>query len=772
MKPMTRFSCIVGGGCLMLLAGGSQLEGRRPARSSPAVPTERREAFTLSGLPVDLIENRGQWDTSARFVATRGAAWTALEPDGFALHVAGSQHSAPVRLVFENTPGRASLAGEERRRGRYNYFLGNDPSRWRSDVPAYGAVRYRNLYEGVDAIVRDRQGRLEYDLVLLPAAHLDRVAIRVEGAAAFRVENDGSLVVETADGNLRQTPPRTWEELPDGTRRAIDSRFRKIDATRYGFAADRHDPALRLVVDPGLEWSTFLGGGSREEIHGLALTRDGTGDVVVTGHTWSADFPATLGVFGTNPVVPFVARLNASGTALVYATLFGGTGGNVAYAFDVALDASSAPVVVGTTNTLDFPTTAGAYDTTFNAPPGSLNREWDAFVTRFNPTGSQMVFSTFLGAAPIPDATMPGGERGGAEEAHKVVVDALDRVIVAGWTTSENFPTTPGAYDRTLEVLRVPVAGGTIESRTDAFVSRLSPNGAQLTYSTYLGGQSDDLVKDMVIDPQGVLTLVGVEAPLETFDAQNNRTDHGTPFPTTADAVSRTHLGASDSFVARLSLDGAGAADLKYSTILGGFYIDEATGVALDPNNPELVTVCGDNRSWDFPTTPGAWSRAPIFLTDGTPYYSGFLTRFRFPATGGGSLVWSTLIEGTIGAQLAQSVAVDASGDVIVVATDEGGLPTTERSYKRVPASGIYVARFSGDGRNLLYSTFLHGSSGVFGDLLLKKYIVSSGPHAAIVAGSTLFTDFPTTPGAYDRLFGSNGTSDNFSTPMTASCPS
>jgi len=120
MKPMTRFSCIVGGGCLTLLAGGSQLEGRRAAQSLPAAGTESRAPFTLSGLPVDLIENRGQWDTSARFVATRGAAWTALEPDGFALHVAGS-HSAPVRLVFENTPGRVSLAGEERRRGRYNF---------------------------------------------------------------------------------------------------------------------------------------------------------------------------------------------------------------------------------------------------------------------------------------------------------------------------------------------------------------------------------------------------------------------------------------------------------------------------------------------------------------------------------------------------------------------------------------------------------------------------------------------------------------------------
>jgi hypothetical protein len=371
-----------------------------------------------------------------------------------------------------------------------------------------------------------------------------------------------------------------------------------------------------------------------------------------------------------------------------------------------------------------------------------------------------MVFSTFLGAAPIFDATRPGSQRGGDESARNVVVDGTDSVIVAGYTTSENFPTTVGAYDRTHSSLTVPVQGGTIESRTDAFIARLNSIGTQLTYSTYLGAQSDDIVKGMVIDAQGVLTLVGVEAPLETFDAQGNRTDHGIPFPTTPDAVARTHLGASDTFVARLSLDGAGAADLKYSTILGAFYIDEATGVALDPNNPELITLTGNSRSWDFPTTAGAWKRAPTFMADGTPYYSGFLVRFRFPATGGGSLVWSSLLLGTATGVFADSVVVDQSGDVIVIGSDTAGtFPTTDGSYKRLPAKGSFLARFSGDGKTLLHSTLLHQPSGV---LVLRMKAASSGLHGVVVAGSTLLPDHPTTPGAFDRVFGSDGTTDNF----------
>src|SRR6185436_19539746 len=356
-----------------------------------------------------------------------------------------------------------------------------------------------------------------------------------------------------------------------------------------------------------------------------------------------------------------------------------------------------------------------------------------------------------------------GSSRGGDESARNVVVDASDNVIVAGYTTSENFPTTAGAYDRTLSTLSVAVDIGTIESRTDAFIARLTPDGRQLTYSTYLGGQSDDIVKDMAIDVQGVLTLVGIEAPLETVDPQGNRTDHGIPFPTTADAVTRTHRGASDSFLARLRLDGTGTGDLKYSTIFGAFYIDEATGLALDPNNPELVTISGYSRSWDFPTTAGAWKRAPLFLADGTPYYSGFLARFRFPAAGAGSLVWSTLVGGTtFTGQFADSVVIDPSGDVIVVGSDiAGDFPTTERSFKRLPQKGDFLARFSGDGRTLLYSTLLHNPSGV---LVFRKKIVSTGPHAVVIAGSTLFTDFPTTPGAFDRVFGSDGTSDGFHT--------
>lgn len=741
----------------LLLPAAPSLDGNRPDTRPDVSLSDPRGA-----LPLDFVANVGQWEGPSRFVARQGRVAVALATDGVTLQMAGDRPAA-VSLAFEGASKMVVLAGEGERRGRYNYFIGNDSRRWRSNVPAFGAVRYRGLYPGVDLRVLQRAGRLEYDVLLSPGADLDAVAIRAGGASGLRIDADGALILRTAAGELRQSAPVTWEELPDGTTRRIASRFRQIDGTRYGFEVPGRDSTRPLVIDPGLEWSTFLGGGNREEIHGLALTRDGSGDIVVAGSTWSADFPtAPPGSLGASPLIPFVARLDSTGSSLVYATLFGGTNGNVSFGLGLALDASSAPIVVGETNAANFPTTPGAYQPAFNEPSAAINRGWDAFVTRFNASGSAMVFSTFLGASPIFDASFAGSKRGGDEGARAVVLDATDSIIVSGFTTSENFPTTAGAYDRTLSVLTVPVAGGTIYSRTDAFVARLSPNGTQLTYSTFLGGQSDDVVKDMVIDPQGVLTVAGIEAPLETFDGQGNRTDHGVPFPTTPDAVARTHLGASDSFLARLSLDGAGTADLKYATILGGFYIDEATGLALDPNDTALVTLTGNTRSWDFPTTAGAWRRAPVFLADGTPYYTGFVTRFRFPAGGSGSLVWSTQIVGTTTGQFADAVVIDPSGDVIVVGSDiAGSYPTTDRSFKRLPAKGSFLSRFSGDGRNLLYSTLLHKPSGV---LVLRMKAVSAGPHAVVVAGSTLHPDHPTTPGAFDRVFGGNGTSDGFHT--------
>ncbi|HEY3108188.1 MAG TPA: hypothetical protein VGL23_05515, partial [Chloroflexota bacterium] len=668
-------------------------------------------------MPLDFVENRGQWEVPAKFVARRGSLAAAFDDNAIRLNL-GSAHSA-LGLTFEGASPDATLVGEGERGGRYSYFIGDDPTKWRSQVASYGGLLYRGLYEGVDLRVTEDGDQLRYDLLLAPGADVGQIVVRADGADRPSIADDGSLVLQTASGPLRQSPPLTWEELPDGLTRRLESRFRIIDAQRYGFEALGHDPRLALVIDPGLDWATFLGGSGDETVEGLAIVTDGTGDIVVAGQTWSPDFPRTGGNLGPTGMTPYVARLNASGTALVYATLFGGTFNHSVK--HVALDASNRPVVVGDTNSLDFPTTPGAFDRT---PPDGMRGDYDAYVIKFNATGSGLVFSTYLGGSP----------GSGLDQAWRVGHDPAGSVTVAGITTSPDFPTTPGAFDRTL-------AG------RDIFIARLDPTGSQLTYSTFLGGEASEDVFGMVVDGQGFVTLTG-----QTFS---------TTFPVTPDAFDPTYNGFGDAFVARLKLDGAGAADLKYSTFLGGAqYIEAGNGIALDPNNPQLVTVSGFTRSGDFPTTAGALLRTHFAPVDTR---MAFVARFHFPAAAPGQLVWSTFY-GAPGNQSADDVVVDSTGAAIIVGgTAANNPPTTERAFDRIPGAGYgvgfpegkadgYVARISADGGRVLYCTLLGGS---YSDTV--SHVAYAGGTSVVVAGLTSSPDFPVTAGAFDTVYASDG---------------
>src|SRR5262249_6473771 len=265
---------------------------------------------------------------------------------------------------------------------------------------------------------------------------------------------------------------------------------------------------------------------------------------------------------------PYVARLSSTGTTLKYVTFFGGTFNHSVK--DVALDASGDPIVVGDTNSIDFPTTAGAYDT---PPPGGVRGDYDAYAIKFNASGSGLIFGTYLGGSP---------NSANLDQAWRVGVDPTGSVIVAGVTTSPGFPTTAGAYSRTLH-------------GRDIFVSRFHPTGAQLAYSALFGGGRYDEAFAVVVDSQGFVDLTGkTSAGASTI----------TPFPTTADAFDRTFDGTADAFVARFKLDGLGSADLRYSTFLGGTQsIEAGDGIAVDPTDPTFVTVAGFTRSGDFPTT-------------------------------------------------------------------------------------------------------------------------------------------------------------------------
>ncbi|MCI0585842.1 MAG: hypothetical protein L0323_03260 [Planctomycetes bacterium] len=604
-----------------------------------------------------------------------------------------------VRLDFEGALETVSLEGEGEQPGIYSFFLGKDPSKWRTDVPAYTSVLYRGLQEGVDLRVREQEGRLEYDLILAPGADLGRIVVRCDGTEGIEIEPDGSLAMKTALGPIRHSPPVTWQVLAGGERMPIEARFRQLGSDRFGFEVPGRDPSLALVIDPGLLYSTFLGGTFGGYDYPYALALDASGAATVAGLTYSGDFPATPGAYDTSFNDAFVTRLSPSGGSLLFSTFLGGAGQD--YPNALAVDASGATTLAGSTASANFPTTAGAYDTTFAGPR-------DAFVARLSPSGGSLLYSTFLGGT-------------GETDAYALALDSSGSASVAGTTFSIGFPTAAGAYDTS--------ANGYY----DAFVSRLSPSGGSLLYSTFLGGANLDTPYALALDASGAVTVAG-----RSFSSN---------FPTTAGAYDTSYNGGpilrSDPFVSRLSPSGG---SLLYSTLLGGTENDAALALALDGSG--AATLTGVTESSDYPTTVGAFDTSFGGLGD------SFVTRL---SPSGGSLLFSTFLGGTAEDDYARALALDGSGSATVVgSTDSPDFPTTAGAYDTsydgggsLYPSDAFVTRLSPSGGSLRYSTFLGGTSD--SDYASALALDASG--AATVAGYTASSDFPTTGGAYDTTF-------------------
>ena len=692
--------------------------GVRRSPECVAAPKVTAEGPKMLGrLPVAFVPNLGQWEHGAQYVARVGAMTVFLEQHGWSVTLVERPSSkererrdsvderpargVAVRMTFAGAR-QPEIIAEERLPGVHNYFLGNDPSKWRSDVPLYGAVRYREVYSGVDVRAREHDGHFEYDLLLQPGADLEPVEIVVGGIDRMHLDEQGALVMETRLGPVRMPVPLSWEEGASGEKELVACRYVLRSGDRFGFEVTGRRPGWSLIVDPGLVWSTFLGGTSDESATAIAL--DAQGAATVAGYTLSGGFPTTPGAFDTSfggGLDAFVTRLSPTGSALVYSTFLGGATSSD-HAADVALDAQGAATVTGMTHSSDFPTTPGAFDTSF----GGFT---EAFVTRLSPTGSTLLYSTFLGGADRDDAMA-------------LAVDAQGAATVTGYTYSSDFPTTPGAFETSY-------SSG---DHGEAFVTRLSPTASTLVYSTFLGGANLDSASALAVDAAGVATVAG----------QTDSPD----FPTTPGAFDTSFGGGTDAFVTRLSPNGS---TLVYSTFLGGTLSEAAFALALDALG--AATVAGTTSSTDFPTTPGAFDTS----------FGGAIDAFVSQLSPTGStLVYSTYVGG-VADDDASALALDAQGAATVTGwTRSPDFPTTPGAFGTSFNGGnsdAFVTRLSPPGSTLIYSTYV---GGVADDDAYALALDAQG--AATVTGWTYSADFPTTPAAFDPSFG--GDSDAFVT--------
>jgi hypothetical protein len=671
----------------------------------------------------------------------------------------GRTRTDVVRLRLEGANRAAKVAGREELAGKANYLLGSDPSKWRVNVPTFGEVAYREVYRGIDLVYYGRGGRLEYDFVVHPGGDpaLIRLGLAGRDAAdsgvAVRIASNGDLVMRTRAGEVRFKKPEVYQarspESEAGRRQNGGQRPRAADnepgardhrqsipghfvlhtvrnpkspipSYQISFALGAYDHSQPLIIDPVLSYSTYLGGSAFDDATGIAV--DSSGDVYVTGYTTSTDFPVVSAVdksYGggtcNNDMSPapcfdaFVAKLNPQGTGLVYSTYLGGSGDD--RGAHIAVDSAGDAYVVGYTNSSDFPTASPLQGSIGGGTCGSTTNPYpcyDAFVVKLGPSGSSLIYSTYLGGQ-------------GDDYGMGIAVDSSGSAYVAGFTSGSNFPVTGGAFEASF-------GGGPY----DAFVAKLNPQGTSLVYSTLLGGSGEDRASAVAVDSSGDAYVTG----------QTNSTNFPTANPFQA-AYAASSCGCFDAFITKLNATGSA---LVYSTYLGGSGGNYGNAIALD--SADEAFIAGWTTSADFPVTSEAYQKTYGGSDD------AFISKL---SAAGNSLVYSTYLGG-IDPEVAAGIGVDGSGNAYITGNAYGvGFPAV--NPLQAANAGFYdafVAAFNPSGSGLLYATWLGGSGDDFGNDIA---VDSTGD--AYVAGETFSTDFPTTPGAFQTAY-AGGAYDGF----------
>jgi hypothetical protein len=693
-------------------------------------------------LPLRFEANEGQTDERAKFLA-RGSGFSLFLTDQNAvlsLRRPGNDLGGAdvIRMVLYGANSGVEPEGLERLPGIVNYMVGNDRSRWHTDVPNYGRVRYGGVYPGVDLVYYGNGQRLEYDFQVAAGADARAIQVHFDGARRLRLDADGNLEIVAAKGSIVFHAPVVYQ-LVDGHRRAVAGKFELLAGNSVGFSVGNYDRSLPLTIDPTLVYSTYLGGSNSDTLSAIVV--DGSGNAYLTGSTSSTDFPVTPGAYETTDKDArssvFVTKLNSSGSALIYSTFLSGTGGpsggDVGQA--IAVDAAGDAYVTGSTYSSNFPTTSGVYQAKNN---GAAASGTNSFVTKLNPTGTALIYSTFLGGSVGDYAT-------------SLAIDSSGDAYIAGVAFSANYPVTSGVYQTTSK--------GAADYYGTAFVTKVNPTGTGLVYSTFVGGSKD-------YDSQAIVRVAVNSAGEAYLFGDVGSTD----FPVTAGAYQTTNKGITGGG-SNLTLTelNATATKLIYSTFLGGsgagYRGDAPNGLALDSTGNAYLT--GTTYEANFPVTKGAFQTTNKAGAGSLP--TGFITKVN-PA--GTALVYSTFLGGS-GADRAAAIAVDSTGDAFITGSaGSTDFPVTSNAYQTTNLAAfndgavVFLTELNPAGSAELYSTYFGGANS-FSDI---GYGVALGANGAVYfAGVTSASNFPITPNAYDKVYNSQFSSLGFVSEFTFS---
>jgi hypothetical protein len=699
--------------------------GISDAETHPLDPAQKGQIANAYGqIPLYFIQNDGQMDGKVAFYEKGAGHTTYFTKDGVYLSLTSSSNgkdpsqksiaqSKPfpsdrkmhpavppnvsdhsqelVKLSLLKANPNPKIVAVDPQEGTVNYLIGKDPAKWRTNVPTFGAVLYKEVYPGIDIKYYGNNRQMEYDIVVKPGVDPSQVRLSYEGIQGLNVTENGDLEIGLKDRKMIQRHPIIYQEI-DGQRVAVEGHFEilpskdseKVTAAyAYGIQVASYDKNHSLVIDPTLIYSTYLGGndGHSSIDYGSGITVDLFGNAYVTGYTDAPDFPLASPLDGTQAGYSdaFVTKINAAGTALVYSTYLGGSGGDTGS--DIAVDGAGNAYVTGVTDSADFPL-ASPIDGVLGDGSGTYG---DVFVAKINATGMGLIYSTYLGGSYADYGT-------------SIALDPSGNAYVTGDTYSPDFP------------LVSPIDGicGSCPSNNEAFVTKINAGGTALVYSTYLGGSSGESSYGITVDVSGNAYVTGVTFSVDFPLAS--------PLQTTGSV-----------FVTKINAGGTG---VFYSTRLGGTGYEEGRGITADGAGNAYVT--GSTTSSDFPLV------SPL---DGTlgGVVDAFVTKINPSGT---SIIYSTFLGGS-DADYSSDIAVDASGNVYVagetLSTDFPLVSAFDGSYDSTfGCSEAFVTKINPTGTALVYSTYLGGN---FNDAISRIALDTIGN--AYVTGYTVSTDFP-----------------------------
>jgi hypothetical protein len=613
-----------------------------------------------------------------------------------------------VALTFEGSREDRQVTATEGMGERGGIYSFKGTGSHSTIIRQYSEISYRSVYDGIDIHYYNASGSLKYDCLVRPLADPARIRMRYDGADRLAIAHDGDLRIITPWGELRERHPHVYQ-IVDGVEKTIDARFRLMGEKSFGFEIGAYDRRLPLVIDPMvLGWSTFVGGSGTRNVLGDGyvhdMTVDAAGDVYCVGW-YNQTFPTTPGVYQESyrgdTRDGFVFKLSGDGRQLLFCTYIGGSLQESCHG--VALGSDGSIYVGGHTESDDFPLTAGAYN-------GGTKGAYDCFILKLSSDGKSLLYSSRFGG-------------GGSDTITHIRVDPSGAVTATGVARGAGYPTSANAYDRTFS------ANG---NASDLFITRLSPDGRSLLFSTYVGGAFSDFGADLAVDGNGETVVTG-----ETYS---------TDFPTTAGAYDRTpdNNYEAEAFLLRLSADGS---RLVYSTFFGGSDNDGANAVALGAGG--RVVIAGYTESNDLPVSAGAFDRLYSSRRD------GFVAIL---AENGSRLVAASYAGSGGNDDELQDVELDDDGTIFIA----GKTLSTDAITPLCPIPGIgdghgagvpnvdiYIGRMKGDLSAMLFADYIGGDRNDYGtrialhpDRCRRELVVSITSHSS---------DFPTTQGAYQR---------------------